>query len=322
MLQIYISSFWLHIHSQLPIMHRPTFCAETCPDILLIAIITLGASCLEESHGYEVTQACAELSFFLAWHARHLILKDPDFLPPAKLWVFQALLLLEIFEKLYSTRTLHERAHVHHATTITLMRRGSSLIGRSATDFPFDVFDATRTPPGPNGSINTSGQNTADAWWNHWISNEATRRAAFAAFILDITHATLFGHSAVMVAHEMRIPLPCDESLWSANTGKETRRMEQSLSSKGLEPLTFLEGLKNTLNGQPVRTNTFGRVTIMAGLLSVSWHMKMQDVRVSSIGVGKKGSWGAQLMHAFDRKLAFHALLRASNSDCALRLEE
>ncbi len=46
----------------------------------------------------------------------------------AKLWVFQTLLLLELYEKMFSTRELHERAHIHHATTITLMRRGRSLI--------------------------------------------------------------------------------------------------------------------------------------------------------------------------------------------------
>ncbi|KAL1297049.1 hypothetical protein AAFC00_004638 [Neodothiora populina] len=314
MLQVYISSFWLHTHTQLPIMHRPTFSAETCPDLLLIAVMTLGASCLEKSHGVETTQACAELSFFLAWHARHLILRDPEFSAPAKLWVFQALLLLEIFEKLYSTRSLHERAHVHHATTLTLMRRGSSLIGRSAVYPALVDEDPTRSPPGPNGSINTSGQNTSDAWWNIWISNEATRRAAFAAFILDVTHATMFCHSAVMAPHEMRIALPCDEALWSATSGEEARRLEQSLESRALKPLSFLEGLRKTLNCQPIQTNTFGRVTIMAGLLSVSWHMKMQEVRVHSVGVGKQSSWVAQLKNAFDHwKRDFDTSLEHTN---------
>ena len=98
--------------------------------------MAIGASCLDKIHGYEVTQAGAELSNFLAWHLRWEIFSDYNFRPPAKLWVFQALLLLELYEKMYSTRALHERAHIHHATTITLMRRGSSLIGRSALDSP------------------------------------------------------------------------------------------------------------------------------------------------------------------------------------------
>ncbi|KAH0369504.1 hypothetical protein KCU65_g3228, partial [Aureobasidium melanogenum] len=311
MMQVFCSSFWLNIHPQLPILHRPTFSTETCPDLLLIAIMILGASCLEPSYGYELTQASAELAFFLAWFTRRMLFEDPDFIPPAKLWVFQALLLLEVFEKMYSTTTLHQRAHVHHCTTLTLMRRGSSLVGRAALDFaPYDV-DPTRTPPGPNGSVNTCGRNTKDEWWNNWISNEATRRTAFAAFIIDTTHATMFGHAAVMVAHEMRIPLPCDEALWAASSGAEVRNLEHSLTLSGYRPISFLEACKRTLNGQHVQTNTFGRVTIMAGLMSVSWHMRMQDVRANSIGVGKQDSWADQLASAcnfwrrdFDTSLA------------------
>jgi hypothetical protein len=304
MMQTYITSYWMHFHPQMPILHKPTFAANTCPELLLIAIIALGASCLEKSHGYNVTQTCSELSHFLAWHLRWEIFMDADFRPPAKLWVFQALLLLEIFEKMYSTRPLHERAHIHHATTLTLMRRGSSLIGRSSLDSPPSGTESNGSRHGSlNGALN-SGQFSADEWWNQWIINEATRRAAFAAFVMDSIHATMFGHSAVMVAHEMRLPLPCDEALWNATSSAEVGRVEQSLHQNGIKPATFLDGLKKTLNGQPVRTNSFGRTILMAGLLSVSWHMNQRDLQVSSLGVsqalGGRDKWRGSLTRAFD----------------------
>jgi hypothetical protein len=296
MMQTYISSYWVHFHPQLPILHKPTFNATSCPELLLLSIMCLGASCLEKSYAYEVTQACSALSNFLAWHLRWEIFMDADFRPPAKLWVFQALLLLESFEKMYSTRPLHERAHIHHATTLTLMRRGSSLIGRSAMDSPPSVKDSKG-----NGH---PGLNTPDEWWNHWITNEATRRAAFAAFVMDSIHATMFGHSAVMVAHEMRLPLPCDEQLWSAQTSSEVGRVEAGLHSAGVKQTTFLDGLKKTLNAQTVRTNSFGRTILMAGLLSVSWHMNQRDLQVSSLGVsqalGGRDKWRGSLTRAFD----------------------
>ncbi|KAF2455044.1 fungal-specific transcription factor domain-containing protein [Lineolata rhizophorae] len=306
MMQVYIGSYWLHFHPQLPILHRPTFNADACPDLLLICMMALGASCLEKNHGHEVTNACSELASFLAWHVRWEIFMDADFRPPAKLWIFQALLLLEIFEKMYSTRPLHERAHIHHATTLTLMRRGSSLIGRSALDSPPSVNkDAKQgSVSSSNGSAHASGTNTPDEWWHHWITNEATRRAAFAAFVMDSIHATMFGHSAVMVAHEMRLPLPCDEALWSATSSAEVGRVEASLHANGVKPTTFLDGLKKTLNGQPVRTNSFGRTILMAGLLSVSWHMNQRDLQVSSLGVsqalGGRDKWRGSLTRAFD----------------------
>jgi hypothetical protein len=43
---------------------------------------------------------------------------------------------------------------------------------------------------GVNGA-HASGTNTPGEWWNHWITNEATRRAAFAAFVMDSIHATM-----------------------------------------------------------------------------------------------------------------------------------
>ncbi|KIW05877.1 hypothetical protein, variant 1 [Verruconis gallopava] len=306
MMQTYIASFWLHFHPQMPILHKPTFQANNCPPLLLLVIITLGASCLEKTYGYEMTQNGADLSAFLAWHLRWEIFMDADFRPPAKLWVFQALLLLEIFEKMYSTRPLHERAHIHHATTLTLMRRGSSLIGRSSADSPpsgTDSHSASRHGS-VNGASHYSNQFTADEWWNQWITNEATRRAAFAAFVMDSIHATMFGHSAVMVAHEMRLPLPCDEALWNATSSAEVGRVEQSLHQNGIKPTTFLDGLKKTLNGEPVRTNSFGRTILMAGLLSVSWHMNQRDLQVSSLGVsqalGGRDKWRGSLTRAFD----------------------
>ncbi|KAJ5722794.1 hypothetical protein N7488_000829 [Penicillium malachiteum] len=284
MLQTYIGSYWYHFHAQLPILHQPTFSADRTPNLLLLAIIAIGAATLDKIHGQLATETAAELASFIGWHLRWEIFMDADFRPPARLWVFQALLLLEVYEKGFSTRALHERAHIHHDTTLTLMRRGSSLIGRSSFDTP--------------------ESREKDESWTHWIKAEATRRVAFAAFVLDSTHATMFGHSAKMVAHELRLPLPCDEALWAATSAAEVARVQSSLQSHGVRPVMFLDGLKRTLNGQPVRTNTFGRNILIAGLLSVSWHLNQRDLQVSTLGVGQtlggRDKWRTALLRAFD----------------------
>jgi len=300
MMQAYIWSYWMHFSDQVPILHKPTFSPDKTPNLLLIAMMTIGAACLDKAHGQKITKAGAQLSNFLAWHLRWEMFQDPNCRPPAKLWVFQTLLLLELYEKMYSTRELHERAHIHHATTITLMRRGRALIGKSALDSPPNPRDDKT-----NGSrqSSTSGP-TPDEWWNHWITNEATRRAAFAAFVIDSTHATMFGHSTVMVAHEMRLPLPCDDKLWKATSGAEVGRIEAQLMSVGNKPISFLEGLKRTLSSQEVQTNSFGRTILMAGLLSVSWHMNQRDLQVNSLGggnlLGGRDKWRGTLTRAFD----------------------
>ncbi|KAL8659612.1 MAG: hypothetical protein Q9226_000317 [Calogaya cf. arnoldii] len=302
-MQTYIGSYWYHFHPQMPILHKPTFSATRAQNLLLVAVIAIGASCLDKLHGHEVTQEGAELSNFLAWHLRGEIFKDKDCTAPAKLWVFQALLLLEVYEKMYSTRLLHERAHIHHVATLTLMRRGPFMIGRSALDSP-----PTGTVDKGEASINDtreqSHDHTPDQWWNHWIHNEATRRVAFAAFIIDSIHTTMFGHTATMVAHEMKLQLPCDEPLWSATSSAEVNRIENTLKESGIKPISFFEGLRNTLNNNSVRTNSLGRTALMAGLLSVSWHMGQKDLQVRSLGalkaLGGKDIWRGTLTKAFD----------------------
>ncbi|ROT40196.1 hypothetical protein SODALDRAFT_270482 [Sodiomyces alkalinus F11] len=304
MMQAYIGSYWVHFSDQVPILHKPTFSPDRTPNLLLLAMMTIGASCLDKTHGQQITKAGAQLSNFLAWHIRWEIFMDVNFRPPAKLWVFQTLLLLELYEKMYSTRELHERAHIHHATTITLMRRGRSLIGKSALDTPPNPRD-DKTNGSRQSSTSTSAH-TPDEWWSNWITNEATRRCAFAAFVIDSIHATMFGHSTVMVTHEMRLPLPCDESLWKATSGQEVARLESNLHSNGVKPVSFLEGLKRTLSHQEVQTNSFGRTILMAGLLSVSWHMNQRDLQVNVLGggvsqaLGGRDKWRGTLTRAFD----------------------
>ena len=302
MMQTYIGSYWYHFHPQMPILHKPTFCADRAQNLLLIAIICLGASCLDKIHGASVTKSGAELSNFLGWHLRGEVFDDADFRPPAKLWIFQTLLLLEVYEKMYSTRILHERAHIHHATTLTLMRRGSSLLGRSPLDSP-PVLSEEKSGSYTNGFHRVAIADTPDLWWNHWITNEGTRRVAFAAFIVDSIHATMFGHSVTMVAHEMRLPLPCDENLWSATSGMEVGRIEANLHAQGIKPISFLDGLKRTLGGHTVRTNPFGRTALMAGLLSVNLHMQQRDVQRRSLGqsiLGGKEIWRGSVTRSFD----------------------
>ena len=303
MMQTYIRSYWYHFHPQMPILHKPTFSADKAHNLLLVALIAIGASCLDKLHGRQVTQESAELSSFLAWHLRFEIMKDGDFIAPAELWVFQALVLLEIYEKMYSTRLLHERGVIFHTSTLSLLRRGPSLLGRSALDStPDGMVESTKslTKDAHNGPYS----HTPDRWWNHWIENEATRRAAFAAFILDSIHATMFGHTVTMAVHEVKMQLPCDESAWSATSSAEVGRIESSLKEKGMKPVSFFDGLKNTLNKKSVRTNSFGRTALMAGLLSVNWHLDQKDRQIRSLGalnaLGGKDVWRSTLTKAFD----------------------
>ncbi|QLI64771.1 Zinc finger protein klf1 [Metarhizium brunneum] len=242
-----IESYWYHFHPQLPILHRSAFVADHVPNLLLLAIIAIGASTLDRIHGPEA---------------------------PTKLWVYQALLLIEVHEKMYSTRFLHERAHIHHGTTLALMRRGDWFIRRSADCSADDQLGSITTP-----------DSALDESWTHWIRGEATRRVVFAALVLDSTHAPMFGQPAKMTAHELRLPLSCDEALWSATSAADVVRVQSSLRASGAKPIMFLDGLKETLDGRRMQIDAFGRSIIMTGLLSVLWYMKQRGRQTCSLDI-------------------------------------
>lgn len=303
MMHQYLGSYWYHQHAQLPILHKPTFYPDQTRTLLLMVVLAIGAATLDKAYGTSVTDSAAELANFLIWHIRWEIMRDIDYRPPAKLWVFQTLLLIEVYEKMYATRALHERAHTHHDSILTLMRRGSSLMGRSLSETP---PDHEKNGDGfANTTVTATAQQKMEESWLKWITTEATRRAAFAAFVLDSIHCTMFGHSAKMVVHEMRLPLPCDEALWAAGTPQEAARITSSLHDNGIKQTSFLEGLKRTMNGDRVHTNSFGRTAIMAGLLSISWHMTQRDLQLASIGpraahsIGGADKWKMNLLRAF-----------------------
>lgn len=279
-MQNYIAAYWRRFHPQMPILHEPTFQADNVHSYLLLSIMTIGAAYLDKGHGRLATGAASRLATFIAWHLRWLIFMHQDFHPPAKLWVFQALILLEVYEKMHATRRLHERAHINHATVINLLRRGTGLVEAA-------------------GETLSREASTPDEWWNRWITVEATRRAIYAAFFLDTVQAIMFSHAAIMVVHEIRLTLPCDDALWSATSAAEVCRIEASFHANDIKPITFLDALKKTLTGRKVRSSDFGRLILLTGLLSISWHMNQRDLQSTSLDasqiVGAPSNWKESL---------------------------
>ncbi|KAF5095533.1 hypothetical protein D0Z00_003108 [Geotrichum galactomycetum] len=175
--QRFITTYWTTFHPQFPILHKPTFSADQCPGALLWCIVMIGAAMQKE---VVIARSIAEP---LRW----IIFGSADFNPPAKLWIIQALLILEVYEKTMSDRQMHERAIIHHGTTLQLIRRGTILTGEDSGYLAGDSGDP----------------------WKRWIQSEATKRAALMAFVVDAYHNCMFGHHSLISIHEIRLSLPC-----------------------------------------------------------------------------------------------------------------
>lgn len=300
-----LQEFWDHVSARLPIVHQPTFSYNKCSVYLLMVMIALGAASLRMRNSGDCYTHYDVVADYIVLGVRLDIFDTRDAVPPIALWVAQALLLVEFYEKLYSSRRLHERAQIFHEATLNLLRRGSPLIGRSGSE----------SPPEPTGSADYNGHTHSGTsldsrtWWARWAQTESMRRVVFAAFMLDITHAAMFGHKANMVPYEIQLPLPCDDNLWSASNPDNVRQLDQNLRMYGVKQVSFLEGLKLAIHGKEVMTHSFGRMIIMSGLLSVGWHLRRKETHnlmdLTKIPNSKSDGWKMTLLSAFDQWKAY-----------------
>jgi hypothetical protein len=293
LLDEFIRQYWDVVSPRLPIVHQSTFSSTRCSIYLLLVMIALGAAQIYDQSPTGDHEEYKALANLIITSIRSEILNDDGATPPVDLWVAQALLLVEFYEKMYSTRKLHERGQIYHSVTLNLLRRGSPLIGKAGLESPPD--EQSGIEPGTDDR----------AWWIRWAETEAMHRVVFAAFMMDIIHAAMFGHAADMAPHEIRLPLPCDEALWTAPNHESVRNQEAKLRMYGVKPVFFLDGLKRALHGQEVKTHSFGRMIIMCGLLSVGWHLRHRETHLKWLEITSNASdtrdkWCRMLLKAFD----------------------
>ncbi|WYZ38454.1 hypothetical protein EsH8_III_000368 [Colletotrichum jinshuiense] len=291
-----LQEYWKSVSPRLPIVHQPTFSSNRCSIFLLMVMIALGAASLSSRDSTGNLEQYGGFADVIISSIRWEILTAEEAAPPVGLFIAQALLLLEYYEKIFSSRRMHERAHIYHSATLTLLRRGSPLIGRAGSESP------------PEEAAPTSNDGTSSdsrTWWIRWAESESMHRVVFAAFMMDIIHAAMFGHAADMAPHEIRLPLPCDDGLWTAPTPDAFRQLDGNYRMYGIKQVSFLDGLKSALHGQEIKTHTFGRMIIMSGLLSVGWHLshreshlKWLDLRTPSTDT--HDGWRKILLRAFD----------------------
>jgi hypothetical protein len=103
------------------------------------------------------------------------------------------------------------------------------------------------------------------------------RRLAFLCFMWDTQHAVLFCQSLCMSAFELRSNLPCDQSLWEANSAETWHQLRQNQPASPL----FLSCLKMYLHPNAVKVpqnlNALSRSLLLHGLMSVAWDMQRRD---------------------------------------------
>ncbi|ODV77776.1 C2H2 zinc finger protein Ribonuc_L-PSP Endoribonuclease L-PSP [Suhomyces tanzawaensis NRRL Y-17324] len=268
--------YWSTFHPQYPILHRPSFSNSEAHPLLLLSMIMVGASLVPCSgHKESLFVAPQKLAEHIAEPLRWLIFSNADCKPPAKLYVVQSLLLLESFEITSTSRFLHERSFLYHGTKIQLLRRSPILGG---------------------DPLKQNVEDQDPQVWKQWIEFESMKRACLMAFHLDTVNSTVYGHTLILYAYQIKLSLPCEDSLWEYDN--EYTKIDSI--SKFQSP-KFLDALKGLLHRKHIQTSTFGKSILLAGLLTIMFQMQQKDLQLSFLEWDSmKESWNEIISIAID----------------------
>lgn len=173
-------------------------------------------------------------------------------------------------------------SHLFHGLLINLIRRSDCQIVRPPT-----LEDAT---------------DDLENDWQTWVVAEQKKRLAFLCFMWDTQHAVLFCQSLCMSAFELRSNLPCDQSVWEADSAESWHQLRQKQPTSPL----FLSCLKMYLNPSasvsiPKNLNALSRALLLHGLMSIAWDMQRRDqTSLGVIDTNPLGNWQSRIATSYD----------------------
>ncbi|KAI8245748.1 Nicotinate catabolism cluster-specific transcription factor [Colletotrichum sp. SAR 10_96] len=213
---------------------------------------------------------CHQLAVCIHDVIRPSIFAHAGFSPRPELWTLQTILLVECFGKSRAGQKQHDMSHLFHGLLINLIRRSD-----------------------------------CQSLWKKWAEAEQKKRLALLCFMWDTQHAVLFCQSLCMSAFELRLELPCNQSIWEARDATEWVSAWRSSISD--QRTFYLPVLKAYLMPSGPRTHGlsgFSRILVLHGLMSVAWDMGRRDQTalgvISGESPGPGSGWRKTLSSGYD----------------------
>lgn len=312
-LNTYLELYFTQFNTAYPLLHLPTFDLRTVEPLLLLSALLLGATYLsKEAH---------QLAVCVHDVIRPSIFAHAGFSARPELWTLQTILLVECFGKSRAGQTQHDMSHLFHGLLINLIRRSDCQSVRPEGP-----------PPLSKRGVDEQQQQKEEEEksWRRWAQAEQKKRLALVCFMCDTQHAVLFCQSLCMSAFELRVALPCSQSIWEAPDAASWVRSwwrtaaaaAAAVATRGGSeevlpsppPVTdsgddssipFLAALKSYLTPQaprPARLTGLSRVLLLHGLMSVAWDMQRREQ--TALGVADPsatgGRWRRVISAAYD----------------------
>ncbi|KZT25432.1 hypothetical protein NEOLEDRAFT_1092876 [Neolentinus lepideus HHB14362 ss-1] len=219
-LQHYLYLFFEEFLSQIPIVHRASWSPEGKPPILLRAMRACGAL-------FAKTDAAQQFVSETLRSSREMLISEFSHNSGnvvEQTYLMMAVTLLQTVGLFHQREDQRTSSSIYHGMVVMMIRR-SGMIERNTTWSISDYSDPARL----------------DEAWRNWATHEMIKRALLLSYLHDCCQSIYFSMSPSFLPGEVRLHLPCDDTLWRATTAQEWLSMLQ-LPSHPVPPMDRLLG--------------------------------------------------------------------------------
>lgn len=201
-LQYYLVLFFSSFVNQMPVVHRHTWALNRTPSLLSGAMQACGAL-------YVKTRAAnAFIASTLAQARDPLVAqfgKETATLSD-RIYTILAVTLLQTLGLFHQHPEQRSTAMMYHSMLVAMIRRSGIMSEIAAWKIP---------------DIDNVSDAAIEAAWKDWAVIEMGKRALCLAFLHDCSHCIYFSVKPTIFPSEFYVPLPCEDSLWNAQTSKD-----------------------------------------------------------------------------------------------------
>ena len=312
-LQRYFAAYVQYFHPHLPFLHIPSLNFESSEysipsrmvnkqtplnqnrggGCLMLAVTAIGALYEHEmTPSRQLFDAAKHMIGGFLEERRRANLNRSGFGPKHQaeaettpLWLVQAMLLNVIYGYNCGDKTSADIASNHCATLVSLAR-GAEL----ARPYPAYMVttNGTLNPDvhmsglGPNG-WNTLMIETDDSDWQEWKIVEERKRTLYAVFILSSLLVSAYNHPPALTNSEIRLGLPCEEELWSAENAANWRAMGGPAVAEA-HPIMFNAALGHLLTAAQRQHHQPASSDVAFELETRIQNLPLSDIKPSTFG--------------------------------------
>ncbi|ERF72319.1 hypothetical protein EPUS_06075 [Endocarpon pusillum Z07020] len=201
------------------------------------------------------------------------------------LWLVQAMLLNVIYGYNCGDKTSAEIAGNHCATLVSLVR-GAEL----SRPYPgyMVMTNGTLNPDFQMNEPQSNGWSSVtndidDIDWLEWKIVEERKRTLYAVFILSSLLVTAYNHPPALTNSEIRVSLPCKESLWTAENAVTWRSVSATAGADD-PPIMFNAALGHLLTASQRQHHQPGSSDSLYGLGIRMQPLSQSDLKPSTFG--------------------------------------